>query len=89
METRILDCRGLSCPLPILRATRLLRELAAGERLRVLATDANAPRDFAALCEVSTHELVNSSRDEQGVYVIELRVGAPDGAGSGAGPEGS
>jgi tRNA 2-thiouridine synthesizing protein A len=44
-----LDARGLSCPLPLLKARQALAGLAPGETLVVLATDPEAPIDLAAL----------------------------------------
>lgn len=69
-----LDTRGLNCPLPVLKAQKALRSLAAGERLRVLATDPRAPADFDQLCEVSGHKLVERTElDGHLVLVIEKR----------------
>jgi len=45
---RVLDARGLACPLPLVKARASL-PLAPGERLVVLATDPEAPIDIAAL----------------------------------------
>ena len=49
MIVRTLDARGLSCPLPLVRARRALAALPPGEALVVLATDPEAPIDLAAL----------------------------------------
>jgi tRNA 2-thiouridine synthesizing protein A len=46
---RVLDVRGLMCPVPLIRARRLLAGLADGETLVVLATDPEAPVDLGAL----------------------------------------
>jgi tRNA 2-thiouridine synthesizing protein A len=46
---RVLDLRGLRCPLVLVRARQALAGLAAGEELVVLATDPEAPIDLAAL----------------------------------------
>jgi len=53
-----LDARGVPCPLPLLRTKQALSGLAAGQVLRVLATDAAAPRDFAAYAEATGHTLL-------------------------------
>jgi tRNA 2-thiouridine synthesizing protein A len=44
-----LDVRGLRCPVPYVRARALVRRLAPGETLLVLATDPEAPVDLGAL----------------------------------------
>jgi tRNA 2-thiouridine synthesizing protein A len=50
-----LDARGLSCPLPLLKARQALAGLAPGETLVVLATDPEAPIDLAALAADEGH----------------------------------
>lgn len=52
---RLLDLRGLLCPLPTLRARRALAELSPGEALVILATDPEAPIDLAALAAEGGH----------------------------------
>ena len=46
---RELDVRGLSCPIPYVRARALVGSLAPGDALVVLATDPEAPVDLGAL----------------------------------------
>ncbi len=75
MADQVLDARGLSCPLPVLRASKALRSLDAGRRLRILATDPAAPRDFAAFCETTGHVPISmDEEDEHFVIVIEKRA---------------
>ncbi len=58
---RELDVRGLNCPLPALRARFVLRQMASGEILRIVATDRGAPRDFATFAKKTGHALVTQS----------------------------
>ncbi len=68
----ILDTRGLSCPLPVLKARKRLLGMAPGQRLRVLATDPKAPGDFRLYCTETGHRLVEEARDgEVFVLVVE------------------
>jgi tRNA 2-thiouridine synthesizing protein A len=53
-----LDTRGLNCPLPILKAKKALSELASGELLKVVATDAGSVRDFQAFAKQTGNELI-------------------------------
>lgn len=46
----LLDARGLICPLPVLKARKLLKSVAPGGALRVLVTDPGAPKDFEHFC---------------------------------------
>lgn len=67
-----LDARGLSCPLPLLKAKKALNALASGECLRVLATDTGALRDFRVFCEQSGNTLLESA-EREGVYTFLLQ----------------
>ena len=46
---RVLDVRGLRCPIPLIRAQAELRHLGPDDTLVVLATDPEAPVDLGAL----------------------------------------
>lgn len=50
-----LDARGLSCPLPLLKAKLELNRLSSGALLKVLATDAGSQRDFRAFARLAGH----------------------------------
>ncbi|MDX6749039.1 sulfurtransferase TusA family protein [Geminicoccaceae bacterium 1502E] len=67
MTDRLLDTRGLNCPLPVLKARKVLMGMAPGTRLEVLATDPKAPGDFRELCEAAGHRLLEADED-QGLY---------------------
>jgi len=71
-EIAEVDARGLSCPLPLLKAKQALNRMAAGERLRVVATDAGSVRDFRVFCEQSGNRLIEASENE-GVYTYLLQ----------------
>jgi len=54
-----LDARDLKCPLPVLRARKMLNSLKAGEELVILVTDEAAPRDLEVFCSETGHKLVS------------------------------
>jgi tRNA 2-thiouridine synthesizing protein A len=72
MPDRVLDAKGLLCPLPVLKARKAMREVPPGGTLRVLATDKGAVADFAAFCKTTGSELL-ASREEDGVFVFDIR----------------
>jgi tRNA 2-thiouridine synthesizing protein A len=59
-----IDARGLSCPLPAVKARRALATLGAGEELVVLATDPEAPLDLAALAADGGHAFAHVARPD-------------------------
>lgn len=72
MADKVLDAKGLNCPLPILRAKKALKELPTGATLEVQATDPGAVKDFEAFCRTTGNELVEHHTDG-GTYVFTIR----------------
>jgi tRNA 2-thiouridine synthesizing protein A len=72
MGETLLDVKGLTCPLPVLRANKVLRTMPPGEKLRVLATDRAAVADFRAFCRETGHDLL-SFAEEAGVFSFTIR----------------
>lgn len=60
---RTLDVRGLICPLPVLKARKVLGTMAPGEEIEVLATDPAARIDFRHFCDTAGHRLVAASEE--------------------------
>ncbi|MFO1153019.1 MAG: sulfurtransferase TusA family protein [Rhodospirillales bacterium] len=75
MTSHTLDARGLACPLPVLRANKHLRTLAAGDELCVAVTDPAAPADFDRFCATTGHVLVSVETNplDQTVTILRLR----------------
>ena len=71
MTTTVLDLKGLSCPLPVLKANKAIKVLISGDHLEILATDPASPKDFEVFCENTGHRL-KSSTEEDGVFKIVL-----------------
>jgi tRNA 2-thiouridine synthesizing protein A len=67
-EERLLDARGLTCPLPVLRARKTLKAMGIDDQLTVLATDPGSVRDFQAFCRQTGNKLVEWSEDKEGVF---------------------
>ena len=68
----VLDTSGLKCPLPVLKAKKALKSLAAGERLTVIATDPGAMKDFPHFCEASG-DVLESAEEADGVLTFVIR----------------
>lgn len=58
---RDLDCEGLICPLPVLKARKVLAGLAAGTVLRVRATDGMAAVDLPHFCGQAGHSYLGAT----------------------------
>jgi tRNA 2-thiouridine synthesizing protein A len=72
MADKVLDAKGLNCPLPILKAKKALKEVPDGGTLEVLATDPGAVADFAAFSRTTGNEIVEQDEGD-GVYRFLIR----------------
>ena len=59
----IVDCEGLLCPLPVLRARKRLLAMAPGTVLCVRATDAMARVDLPHFCAEAGHAYLGTHAD--------------------------
>jgi tRNA 2-thiouridine synthesizing protein A len=55
LPDEIVDCRGLKCPLPVLKTEKRLGQVKAGTRVVVLATDPIARIDIPLFCTQHGH----------------------------------
>lgn len=72
MTITTLDATGLKCPLPVLRARKAMKNVAAGDILEVKATDPGALADFKSFCEATGDELVEA-READGIFHFRIR----------------
>jgi TusA-related sulfurtransferase len=67
-----IDTRGLTCPLPILKAKKALADMQSGEVLKVVATDPSSTRDFQAFARQTGNELIEQQQQDTD-YIHFLR----------------
>lgn len=67
-----MDTQGLMCPEPIMMLHGKVREMAAGQVLKVLATDPATTRDIPQFCNFLNHELVAQAHTED-VFVYFIK----------------
>lgn len=70
-----IDCEGLLCPLPVLRARKRLMAMRPGMVLQVRATDGMAAIDLPHFCAEAGHDFLDR-REEGGVALYRIRRGA-------------
>ena len=71
-----LDCRGMVCPMPLVKARQALMVVDPGATVCILSTDPASMADFANFCEASGHRLLKSEHEEP-IYVFVLEKAAP------------
>jgi len=65
-----IDTSGLNCPLPVLKARKMLNEMTAAQRLRLICTDRGALKDIPAFCKMTGNPLLSSEECDGKLYFI-------------------
>ena len=58
-----IDCRGLNCPLPILKTKKAVDGLSSGQVLKMLATDPGSVNDVQSWSKRTENTLIDHSED--------------------------
>ena len=72
LVTTIVDARGLSCPMPIVKTALAVKALAPGDVVEVLATAPGSQRDMLAWCRSTGNDLIEHAVDGS-VYRFLIR----------------
>ncbi len=57
---KILDARRLLCPMPVIRIQKQMKELQAGDILKVFCTDPGTLQDIPTWCRMYGHDILNT-----------------------------
>ncbi|PAF16687.1 sulfurtransferase TusA family protein [Terribacillus saccharophilus] len=71
-SNKVLDAKGLACPMPIVKTKKTINELNAGDVLEVHATDKGAKADLSAWAKSGGHELLKDT-EEAGVLKFWIK----------------
>lgn len=71
---KVLDAKGLACPMPIVKTKKAMQEMDAGQVLEIQATDKGAKSDLAAWSKSGGHELLKDT-EENGVLTFWIKKG--------------
>jgi len=69
-----LDCRGLNCPLPVLKTKKAMDEMAAGDVLKMISTDPGSQNDVTAWAKRTGNEIM-SANNEGSDFVYYIKKG--------------
>ncbi len=61
MKKQVLDAIGLLCPLPVLKAAKLLKTMNNGDILDIMATDPGSKEDFKNFCLAKGYQLIKNT----------------------------
>ncbi len=70
----LLDCSGMSCPLPVVKTSQAIKKLGIGQVLELLATDPGVEPDMKAWSGRTGNELLGISKDGNVFHVLIRRL---------------
>ncbi|MFD1361067.1 sulfurtransferase TusA family protein [Lentibacillus salinarum] len=60
---KVLDAKGMACPMPVVKTKKAIDEIDSGDILEVHATDKGAKSDLTAWAKSGGHELVDEAEE--------------------------
>ncbi|WP_028545606.1 sulfurtransferase TusA family protein [Paenibacillus taiwanensis] len=69
---KVIDVKGLACPMPIVRVKKAMDAVASGEVVEILVTDKGALADFPAWANAGGHIILDQTEDA-GVFKFFIK----------------
>lgn len=76
-EDQVLDASGLLCPMPVVKAAKVMKGMDEGAILKIIATDRGAIADFPAWADDTGNELLEW-HEEGASMVFYIKKGEED-----------
>ena len=68
---RELDCKGMLCPMPVIKVSKEIKAMQMGQVLKMIATDKGSPADMQAWSRQTGNELLDSHQEgEKFVFFV-------------------
>lgn len=61
--SKVLDCTGMMCPMPVVKTAKALKEMAIGDTLEMISTDPGSMPDMKAWANQTRHDLLESQAE--------------------------
>ncbi|WP_026567380.1 sulfurtransferase TusA family protein [Bacillus sp. UNC41MFS5] len=72
--TKLVNAKGLACPMPIVKTKKAMNELESGQVLEIHTTDKGAKNDLTAWAKSGGHELLKYE-EENGELKFWIKKG--------------
>ena len=72
--SKTFDLKGLSCPMPIVKVSKGIKEVAVGEVIEAQVTDRGALTDFPAWGRTTGHEIVETREEGELIRFLIRRT---------------
>lgn len=62
--TKVMDLKGLACPMPVVKVSKGIKEVEIGEIIEAISTDPGSLTDFPAWARTSGNEIVDTLQSD-------------------------
>ncbi|RPI82008.1 MAG: sulfurtransferase TusA family protein [Chloroflexi bacterium] len=69
---KVLDCSGMSCPLPVVKTSKAIKEIEIGQVLLLIATDPGSKADMEAWSRQTGNDLLDA-HEEDGKFIYYFK----------------
>ena len=71
---KVMDLKGLACPMPVVKVSKGIKEVEVGQVLRAITSDPGALTDFPAWARTSGNEIIKTETEgkETSFYIKRL-----------------
>lgn len=71
---KVLDLKGLLCPMPVVKLAKAMKEITAGQTVEATASDPGVLADIPAWCKSTGNELVTMEKQEKVFRFVVKKV---------------
>ncbi|WP_243292888.1 sulfurtransferase TusA family protein [Bacillus sp. FJAT-47783] len=71
---KVLDAKGIACPMPIVKTKKAINELESGQVLEIHTTDKGSKSDLTAWANSGGHELIKVEEENE-VFKFWIKKG--------------
>lgn len=72
--SKVLDARGLMCPMPVVKTGQAIKEINVGDVLEVIATDPASKPDITAWAKMTGNELLKVEEEAGSTTVYRFLI---------------
>lgn len=74
-EDKSMDLKGLPCPMPIVKVSKGIKDIAVGQILKAVTSDPGALADFPSWAKTSGNEILKTDQDSDEIifYIKRLK----------------
>ena len=69
-----LDLKRLLCPMPVIRLGEAINQIAAGDTIKITATDPGVLHDIPAWCKVHGHKVLEINEEPNKIILLVEKV---------------